>query len=90
VERSFVTDCAAKIELGLPTKQRPTVRQAATFGRIAIGEPLIVADDDGRPALAVNQGSFASSETVAQIAAITERLVRQVEERDARLRELLG
>jgi S-adenosyl-L-methionine hydrolase (adenosine-forming) len=51
---------AATVEVALPDGRQIAVEQRTTFGHTPIGGPLILPDNDGRPALAVNCGSFAS------------------------------
>jgi S-adenosylmethionine hydrolase len=48
------------VEVELPDGRKLTVEQRDTFGQTSVGAPVLLPDDDGRPALAVNRGSFAS------------------------------
>ena len=63
--QSAVPDSGCTVELTLADGRQVTVEQRDTFGQTPIGVALILPDDDGRPALAVNRGSFASLHGVA-------------------------
>jgi S-adenosylmethionine hydrolase len=63
--QSAVPDGGCTVELTLADGRQVTVEQCDTFGQTPIGVALIIPDDDGRPALAVNRGSFASLHGVA-------------------------
>jgi len=46
---------------GAPGKSTPARCPPPTFGHARPGTPVILSEDDGRPALAVNRGSFAAT-----------------------------
>jgi hypothetical protein len=45
----------------IPGGRRLVVEHRLTFGDVGVGAPMILRDDDGRPELAINHGSFATS-----------------------------
>jgi S-adenosyl-L-methionine hydrolase (adenosine-forming) len=49
------------VDVALPNDRSVAVEHRSTFGHTRLGAPLILPDNDGRPALAVNRGSFAST-----------------------------
>lgn len=53
-----------RVSITLRGDRELTIPHRGTFGQTGIGAPLIV-DNDGRPALAVNRGSFAAAHGVA-------------------------
>jgi hypothetical protein len=49
------------VDVVIPGGRRLVVEHRLTFGDVGVGAPMILRDDDGRPALAINHGSFATS-----------------------------
>jgi S-adenosyl-L-methionine hydrolase (adenosine-forming) len=49
------------VEVVIPGARRVAVEHYPTFGDVRPGAPVILSEDDGRPALAVNRGSFAAT-----------------------------
>jgi S-adenosyl-L-methionine hydrolase (adenosine-forming) len=52
------------VDVVIGVERRVSVEHRLTFGEVVPGAPVLVADDDGRPALAVNRGSFADLYTI--------------------------
>jgi S-adenosylmethionine hydrolase len=59
--QAFVVSDNESFEVALASGRQLTVEQLSTFGRARVGAPLLLPDNDGRPALAVNRGSFAAT-----------------------------
>jgi S-adenosyl-L-methionine hydrolase (adenosine-forming) len=59
--QAFVVSDGDIFEIALPSGRQLTVEQLSTFGRATLGVPLLLPDNDGRLALAVNRGSFAAT-----------------------------
>lgn len=59
--RALVPSNGCTIDLVIAARRRLAVEHRFTFGNAGPGAVVIVGDDDGRPALAVNQGSFAAT-----------------------------
>jgi hypothetical protein len=49
------------VDVVIPGGRRVAVEHRPTFGDVRPGAPVILSDNDGRPALAVNRGSFATT-----------------------------
>jgi S-adenosylmethionine hydrolase len=59
--QSLAPASGSSVDVVLAGDRRITVDHVDTFGHAPLGAPIIVSDNDGRPSLAVNRGSFASS-----------------------------
>jgi S-adenosyl-L-methionine hydrolase (adenosine-forming) len=49
------------VDVVIPGGRRMAVEHRPTFGDVRPGAPVILSDNDGRPALAVNRGNFATT-----------------------------
>lgn len=58
--RALVPSDRCTIDVLIAADRRLAVEHRPTFGDVSPGTVVILDDDDGRPALAVNQGSFAA------------------------------
>jgi S-adenosyl-L-methionine hydrolase (adenosine-forming) len=58
---AFVPPDGGTVDVLIGGKRRVTVEHRLTFGDVKAGSAVILGDDDGRPALAVNRGSFAAT-----------------------------
>jgi S-adenosyl-L-methionine hydrolase (adenosine-forming) len=56
--RKFGPPSGSTLDVTIGAKRRVSVEQHLTFGEVEPGVAVLLADDDGRPALAVNRGSF--------------------------------
>jgi S-adenosyl-L-methionine hydrolase (adenosine-forming) len=59
--RSLAPPAGCMVDVVLPGGRRVAVEHHRTFGDVRRGAPMILSEDDGRPALAVNRGSFAAT-----------------------------
>jgi S-adenosyl-L-methionine hydrolase (adenosine-forming) len=59
--QSGVPASGSMVDVALPDGQSVAVSHHSTFGETRLGAALILADNDGRPTLALNRGSFAST-----------------------------
>jgi S-adenosylmethionine hydrolase len=59
--RSYAPPNGCIVDVVIPGGRRVTVEHRPTFGDVMPDTPVILSDDDGRPALAVNRGSFTAT-----------------------------
>jgi S-adenosyl-L-methionine hydrolase (adenosine-forming) len=63
--RSLAPPERGLVDVVIAGGRRVAVEHRSTFGDVSPGAPVVLVDNDGRPALAVNRGSFAATYAVS-------------------------